>query len=201
MRSAARPARRTVLLAALMLLAACVPPRNTTRFYTLTPVAEPRTSEATAELAIGVGPVSVAEYLDRPQIVHRLGPTRLRLADSDNWAEPLAGMIGRTMVDNLSAMLGSSQVYLLPLRREPQLDYRVELDVLAFEGTADEAARLDMRWFLISGDERPLLSRRLRLTRPVLPPGGNEELAAALSEALALAARDIADAIAALHGA
>lgn len=190
------PAALWTLLA--VLLAACVPPQSPTRYWTLSVVAPP-TAEARREkpVELGVGPVTVAEYLDRPQIVRRAGDNRLVLAENDNWPEPLASLIARVLTDDLAAMLPGARVHPLPARTVPDLDYRVEVQVNAFEGVGDDRALLDARWTLLRDrDGRVLLVRRSRIERPVA--GGDiGALAAALSEAVAYLARDIADAVAA----
>jgi uncharacterized lipoprotein YmbA len=193
------PSRAAFGLLLAALLAACVPPQSPTRYWTLSVVAAPTTSEARREkpVELGVGPVTVAEYLDRPQIVRRAGGNRLVLAENDNWPEPLASLIARVLTDDLAAMLPAARVHPLPARTVPDLDYRVEVQVNAFEGVGDDRALLDARWTLLRDrDGRVLLVRRSRIERPVT--GGDAgALAAALSEAVAFLARDIADVVAA----
>src|SRR4029077_20509436 len=66
-----------------LLLGACslLAPRDRSRFYVLTPLAvtDP-TSSATPpgrRMALGLGPVNVPSYLDRPEIVTRVNPNEL----------------------------------------------------------------------------------------------------------------------------
>ena len=64
-----------------------IPPR----FYVLSPL--PRGQQVSAPdkpLVIGIGPVELPPYLDRPQIVSRPDANRIALAEFDRWAEPLA---------------------------------------------------------------------------------------------------------------
>lgn len=198
-RSIAWSAARWLLVAAL--LSACVPPQSPSRYWTLTPVATPGAVESVREraLELGIGPITVADYLDRPQIIRRFGSNRLILAENDNWPEPLSSLITRVLADDLAAMLPDVRVYPLPLRTAPELDYRVEVQVLAFEGLSDDRARLDAHWTLVrERDARLLLVRRSAIERPV---AGEDmgALVAALSEAVAFLAREIADAVAAVQ--
>lgn len=192
-----RPSRtRSPAVAALLasLCAACVPPgASPARYYTLSAIAEPAKAAAEPRLAIGIGPVTVAEYLDRPQIVRRLSPHRLQLADNDNWPEPLASHVARILADDLAALLAHVQPHLVPAETTPPLDYRLTVALLAFESIGDDRVRLDARWTLI--DERDgsmLFARRSRIERPTAG-SGTEAAVAALSEAVALLAREIAD--------
>ena len=47
----------------------------------------------TPDLTVGVGPVTLPPYLDRPQLVTRAGSNRAVLADFDSWVEPLPGHV------------------------------------------------------------------------------------------------------------
>ncbi len=50
---------------------------------------------------IGVGPVRIPEYLNRPQMVTRGKSNLLTFAQYDRWAEPLGESIERTIAENL----------------------------------------------------------------------------------------------------
>lgn len=182
----------------LVLVAGCVPPQGPTRYYTLSVTARPAAEGTGPDVEIRVGPVTVADYLDRPQLVRRIGAHRLELAENDNWPEPLASHVARVLADDLAAMLPAARIHSSPTASPPERDYRVEIELLAFEG-CDDAACLDARWSLVGErDGRILITRRSRIRRP-LAAGGTETVVAGLSEAVALLARDIADTIAALH--
>ena len=86
--------RLIVMLAAVVGMAGCnLTASQPTHFYVLTPLTradrlQPITGDK-LELALGVGPVTLPSYLDRPQIVTRLESNRLDMAEFEQWAEPL----------------------------------------------------------------------------------------------------------------
>jgi len=114
-------------LAALCLLAAALAGCGETRpytFYTLSAVAEEQGSTdrgRSSGLAVGVGPITLPKYLDRPQVVTRPTANRLNLAEFHRWGEPLNQMLSRTVSENLAANLGTDAVFELPRRRTPRL--------------------------------------------------------------------------------
>ena len=61
------------------------------RFYVLSPLqGDHRQAKADDTCAaISVGPVELPDYVDRSQIVTRISPNKLYLAEFDQWAEPL----------------------------------------------------------------------------------------------------------------
>ncbi len=196
MRSPARPLALATVVAGL-LLAGCAA-TTPTQFYTLSGLlaAPGEATQALPHLAIGVGPVILPEYLNRPQIVTRAGSNRIVLADFESWAEPLDGLFARVLTDNLSLLLGTDDVVPLPLRRSMHLDYDVEVNVTRFDVDSGGRAVLDARW-LVYRDVSGELVQSARSTL-VEPAPTDDEAAAvqALSRALGALSRQIATAIA-----
>lgn len=185
-------------VAACLLLASCA---NTspTRFYTLSSLsATPgeATGMASRDLTVAVGPVTLPEYLNRPQLVTRDGSNRVLLSDFDSWIEPVQGLFARTLVANLAVLLGTDDVVLLPQRRPVRPDYQVEVEVTRFDVDTSGNALLDARWWLLDeGGETVLRNGRSTLVQPAVI--GNQATAAqALSGALIGMSREIAGAIA-----
>ncbi len=196
-------------LALLAVMAACAPVAPT-RYYTLAPVPPaPETAARTKPLVIGVGPIDMADYLDRPQLVTRSTAMELQLHDFDLWVEALETIFPRTVAENLSALLGTDRVPLMPAGREVRLDYQVEIDVLRFDAMRPGDVMLDAVWRIYGRDGTDLLrDGRSRITVPVDEPadGGGTALGpavemppvvAAMSEATLRLSREIATAIAA----
>jgi uncharacterized protein len=195
------PLTRLVTLAALaagLALAGCADGQPT-RFYTLSPLAAAsRGASPTTmpDLTVGVGPVTLPTYLDRPQLVTRAGGNRMVLADFDSWAEPLQDVFARVLAENLALLLGTDDVLMLPQRRLVNLDYQVEVDVTRFDVDASGEAVLDARWWVLDEDgEKVLRSGRSTISEPA-EAGDYTSAAAALSRALGAMSKEIAQAIA-----
>jgi uncharacterized lipoprotein YmbA len=185
--------------AAVLALAGCAAGQPT-RFYTLAALPD-APSEALpalpADLTVGVGPVTLPPYLDRPQLVTRAGSNRAVLADFDSWVEPLQGMFARVLAENLSRLLGTDNVLQLPQERPIRFNYQVEVDVTRFDVDAAGSAILDARWWVLGrGGERLLQSGRSTISEPT-EVGDYTAAAAALSRALGAMSTEIAEAIAA----
>ena len=193
-----RVAPGMAVVAAGLLLASCA---NTTptRFYTLSSVpAAPGEAPAMAsqDLTVAVGPVTLPEYLNRPQLVTRDGNNRVDLADFDSWIEPVQGLFARTLAQNLSVLLGTDDVLLLPQRRPLRPDYHVEVEVTRFDVETSGNAVLDARWWILGErGETVLHNGRSTIAQPTTP-GDHAAGAQALSGALIGLSREIAGAIA-----
>ena len=187
-----------VLAAGLALLAGCADSQPT-RFYTLSALTDApggKPPKTLADLTVGVGPVTLPPYLDRPQLVTRAGDNRVVLADIDSWAEPLQGMFARVLAENLVLLLGTDDVVILPQRRDLALDRQVEVDVTRFDVDAAGNAVLDARWWVYGRNgEKLLRSGRSTISEPA-QVGDYTAAAGALSRALGAMSEEIAQAIA-----
>ena len=181
-----------------LLLCGCTRSKPT-RFYILT--SSPG-SEATShqqlsaeQLVIGVGPIDFPEYLHRPQIVGRTSGHRLELAEFDRWAEPLEQSFARALTENLSGLLATERVVLLPWTGGGPVDYRITMEVIRFDGTPRSNVSLIARWTLLGPDGNELAAPRRSRIAVSTRQAGYEGVAAAMSEALGELSREIVAAI------
>ncbi len=114
-------------------------------FYTLSP--SPLTPIGSAvEGDITVGPVDIAEYLNRPQIVTRGSGSEMKLAQFDRWAEPLEDSIQRMLTTNISQLLDSDQVVGYPSKQRFGLHYHVVARIQRFDTDDRGNAVLQATW-------------------------------------------------------
>ena len=169
-----------------------------TQFYTLSGLnaaSEPTDGKA---MRLGVGPVYLPAYLDRPQVVTRSGANQMTVAEFEQWAEPLETTFQRVLTENLSHRLATDRVATLPARRDMPLDHQVEVEVTRFDADETGQVVLDARWRIFDGRGDRLLHRgRSQTEERVAEAGDYEQIAAAMSRCLAAMSGEIADAIAA----
>ena len=187
--------RTLMIAAALFAVAGCAttPPPT---FYQLEEPASIHLSGLESGIAIGLGPVKVAAYLDRPQIVTRAEAHKLQLSESNMWAEPLKDSILRVIGVNLSNMLQTTRIFKIPRRdRAIPLAYRVALDIPRFDGMLGGDAQLVARWTLYKGRGEDALLTRMSIIAEASGGEGYEKLIAAQNRALHALSREIADAV------
>ena len=145
-----------VTLLVLGALAGCslAPKGDPSQFFMLTSASATQASVADRDLdlAIGLGPVSVPEYLRRPQMVTRVGPNQISYAEYDRWAQPLDNSLVQVLGENLSSVLGGADIAHHPWFSTTQLDFVVQIEVQRFERDASGAALLTCVWVLKHGD-------------------------------------------------
>jgi uncharacterized lipoprotein YmbA len=173
--------------------------RQATKLYVLHALSETQTTSrvmpSVGDLTIGVGPVELPEYLDRPQLVIRASRNELQLADFAQWAEPLRDNVTRVLVENLSILLATERVSIYPRRVPLPIDYQVALKVARLDVDTAGKAWLRARWAIFGDDgKKLLLTRQSSHTEPVAAKG-HEAMVAAESRALEALSREIAAAI------
>ncbi len=184
--------RSIVVLTACLGLGACASSPSA-RFYSLAAApAEPVTT-APEDFGLAVGPIRVAAYLDRPQIVSRASSTELSLAEYDRWAEPLVPAINRVVAENLSALLGTGRVADQTAWSKIDAEYRLIAQVTRFDLEAGQAV-LEVQWAIRDPQRKALeTARRSRYTQPVSGPAdGYAAAVTALNATLEAFCRDVA---------
>lgn len=143
-------------------------------------------------MAVGVGPVLVAEYIDRPQLVVAESEHQLVVADSHRWAGDLPSAVARVTAANLGRLWGTGNVRTYPWRDEDGMRRQVVIDVRQFHGEADGHAVLEAGWRVYALPERKLVASRTFTGREVLKADGYEAMVAAESRLLSRLAHEIA---------
>lgn len=169
------------------------------KFYVLSPFPDSKTGKQAAafesDVAVGIGPIDLPQYLNRPEIVTRASPNQLDLAEFDRWADSLRQNFSRTLTENLSFLLSTHHVAVFPWDGATPIDYQVEVEVNRFEGDADGNAVLTARWSIFGKDGRELLVRKRSHFSEPAGAGDYEALVSAMSRTLANLSREIATAI------
>ncbi|HLX25181.1 MAG TPA: PqiC family protein [Usitatibacter sp.] len=166
-------------------------------FYSLSAPPAPSAPAAPAStLAIHIGPVTVPDAVDRPQMVIRHDDNRADIDDQHRWIEPIKSAIPRLLADAIARELNTPNVLTSRQSSALDIDYRVAIDVQHFDSSPGEISE-DVMWTIRSRKtQAPRLGRTS--VREAAAPGA-EGIAAAHSRALARVAHDIAEAIRAME--
>lgn len=103
--------------------------------------------KTTSTFSIGVGPVRVAPFLARQQIVTHAGSGTMNIEQGQRWGEPLEHGIQRVLLQNLAALTGA-HTRIFPWRQNTAPDYALRIDVSDLDKLADNTAILEVSWVL-----------------------------------------------------
>ena len=178
-----------IFLFALMLFG-CRGSMPKTEFYTLNSISNAQMDaqpiSAGQPLSIGVGPVTIPEVLDRPQIVSRTGPNTLQIDEFHRWAGRLEKDFARVVAKNISLMLATEQVDVYPWDASFKPRYQVILDVLRFEGRFNQKdVFLEVFWKVIDPQKKMTLVAKKSAIKESLTATDYETLIATKSRAIA----------------
>jgi uncharacterized lipoprotein YmbA len=144
--------------------------------------------------AIGIGPVTVPEYLKRREMVLNRSANRLDLADFDRWAEPLDAGILRVTALNLSLLLKTQQVQTFPWRRSNLPDFGISIAVIQFSMKGKQAL-LVAQWTITTPATGDAVAQHISHLETSAAGGDPENVAAAYSDLLEELSEEIATAI------
>lgn len=144
--------------------------------------------------SIAIGPITLPEVVDRPQLVLRVGPNEVTFVELHRWAGSLKSEISRIIADNVAGYLNIRQVAAYPQSAGDNAEYRVLVDIQRFDSTLGESVTIDALWTIKRQSDG--VARTGRSTARESSGGGNyEAVVAGHSRALATVSRDIAEAI------
>lgn len=154
-------------------------PTKPASFYVLTPqasmvgVADVNTNidaqKADIKKIIGVGPVKIPSYIDRPQMVLRSGhDVRITLDEFNRWGEPLADNIPRIVTDMVALHAGPNvSVVQYPSASNRHAHVWLTMNINRLDGAVGDSATIDTWWSIVSPEGTLLHTGRYRQTLAV----------------------------------
>ncbi len=182
---------------ALLVLAGCAGSTKPSRFYVLNTIPEEGVETARGsegrDIALGIGPVTLPPYLDRPQIVTRSTTNQLQIGEFDRWGEPLNANFSRVLAENLAFLLGTDRIAMHPWQRWVPIDYQIIVRVLRFDRAANGDIVLRTMWGIVHPDEQKFsLTTKQDFSEPLDSSDDYEAVVAAQSRVLEKLSREIA---------
>ncbi len=158
------------------------------KFFVLSPIAAP--AAAASPLTIGLGPITIPEYLQRQEIVTRVAPNRLLLSSNDRWAQGLESNFTQVLAQDLTATLGTTRITTYPWYRTTQIDFQIKVAVYRFEANSKGTVNLTAHWEILDGSGKLLYATDSTFTAAA-SSGNTTAVVAAMSAAEADLARAI----------
>jgi len=163
-------------------------------FYTMSALAPVAASTSADPRGIAVGPVTVPELVDRPQLVTRISANKVNILESHRWAEPLKSEIPRLLAENLARLMRPARVSTYDQSASRTAEYRVVVDILRFESVPGEDVTIEALWSVRRGADG-MMEKGHSIAREPANGTGYEALVAAHGRALATISKDISRAL------
>jgi len=119
-------------------------------------------------VSVLVGPIALPGYLDRNQLVTVAGKNEMALDEFNRWAESLRDGFYRVLMEDLSSLLKTPEVYGYDRSEQNSADYQVSIDVTRFDCALEDDAVLTVFWTVFGmGDGAPNMKRKSVFRAPV----------------------------------
>jgi uncharacterized lipoprotein YmbA len=195
-----RDPKWVLMLAAILVFAAGCAGGTPVVYYTLQASTLAPAVAASKPAEIGVGPVMLPDYLDRSALVTRISPNQLNVHQGHHWAGSLRDEILRVVSANLKSACPGVTVRPHPWPGSDSPAVRFRLSILSFEGHPEGGLDLKVSWYVEDKrtDQDPL--RRETHVQRSIKGDDLEAYTAAMGDALAGLAREMAKDVAAMGG-
>jgi uncharacterized lipoprotein YmbA len=184
------------------MLGGCVnlkPTVDPTRFFVLSVVPAKASLPEAIKMPwfVSVAAVETPAYLDNSCLAVRRNDSQLDYMQFLQWSEPVRAGITRCLREDLASLLGADRVNPLSYRRPPGHCLEVQASVTRFEFTGSGQAVLAVRWLIVQARTGAVLrAQSSEFVRDNAKVAEDPEPAVrALSEAVSLWSREVAEAM------
>lgn len=134
----------------LALISGCVGNHSKTSFYVLNSISGPSDSIHLPKNSgvIGIGPLRIPKYLDRPEIVTRYDRNGIRINEFHQWAGPLKDNVATVVKANLSLLLGTQNIVRYPWKRMAGVQFQIRINLQRLD-VEDRLAVLSADWAIV----------------------------------------------------
>lgn len=137
---------------------------NTIAYHVLDPVKGQVINQS--KTRIGIGPVDLPEYLDRPHLMIRTGASTLQASKNHRWAAPLDSIITDALKQNLALRLPDADISSYPWDARRHVDRQFIISVHQFIASNHEV-ELSGRWRLFNRNSKQLKSDNFSYSVPI----------------------------------
>jgi uncharacterized lipoprotein YmbA len=179
-----------------------IPNSPTPRFYVLSSIDKDQTGQKlniSSEVIIGIGPVKILEYQNRPQIVTQSQEKMLKFAQFDRWGESLNVGVARLIREDLTVMLPGAKFTLYPWNPSTVVKYRVVVEIVQLDSDLDRDMVFVAQWLIVDAKNTKTVIIKRSEFRQAIIPQNYSGLTKTLSSACASISSDIAQALATLE--
>lgn len=146
---------------------------------------------------IGIGPIELADYLNRLQVIENQTDNILKMADNAYWAEPLDKAIPQVLALNLTQLNNTRSFVNFPWRLDSKPRYSLRIHVYELARKHDNAS-LNATWELVDNETKSNLVRR-NFLQTISVDSNTKALAQAYSKLLANLANEMDQALNQTH--
>ena len=140
---------------------------------------------------IGVGPVKIPEYLNRPQIT-TINNNMITFAQFDRWAEPLDFAIARILNENLILITEAKGIEMFPWNMMIPVRFQVVVDLIELDANMSENLIFTAQWSILDISNKTLAFSKRSVLKEAVNPRDYSGVVKAMNTALSKISIEIA---------
>jgi len=153
------------------------------------------TEISNASTSLGLVLERFPDYLDRPQIVTRIGDHQLQFSEFHRWSQPLKSSFITGLTERLRTRLETGSVWSAPFPLYAHPEMKVMLELYRLDGSLGEEAVLEAHWVVLDDSGNKVLTQKRTVLQEQVAGSGYEELLAAEGQLVSRLADEIAAAV------
>jgi uncharacterized lipoprotein YmbA len=190
-----------VFVISVLLLNGCVSVSNSPnpRLYSLyvPAAANPeRKINLSGNVIVGIGPVRIPEYINRPQIMISNKDKTIAYDEFNRWAESLDFAIERLINEDLAFITSGASFQMFPWDFAVAVKYQVIVDVIQLENNSNQDLSFVAQWSIVDLEKKhAVFTKRSELRQDITPHnylGLSEAISVAVMSLSTEVARELA---------
>lgn len=189
----ATKAKYLILVTAVLLLTACGR-SHPSQFYILTAhhAHSNKVNADSKHYTLGVGPIKLPDYLNRPQIVFKKQPNQIIPSEYHRWGEPLDTNMKSVIISNLAEALTNWRIVSYPWKRSEHVKLQLKINIIDFDTNLQGDSTLILNWSIYDTKTgRVIINQQHRYSTHVKDIKNYNKVALAMSHNLAKASHAI----------
>lgn len=170
----------------------------TPKFYMLSNTAENQINKktnTTFDALVGIGPIKIPEYQNRPQIVTQGKEKMLKIAQFDRWGESLDIGLGHLIREDLTGIFPNAKFTLYPWDSSINVKYQVIVEVVRLDSDLNNDLSFAVQWTVIDSENKKIvIIKNTEFSQPIIPQNYSG-LAQTLSKACSVLSGEIAESL------
>lgn len=166
------------LLIVILFCSGCSFVSKPANFYMLMPTADNNDNSLTQKnWIIGVGPIYLADHLQRKQIISHSSVNKLKVEEFERWAGELNDNISYVITENLGVLINTRAILAYPWNDTINLDFQVEINIYYFTVDENDSVKLVAVWNIIDTKNNKLFHiKRSEIITPVMGNTINDQI-------------------------
>ena len=159
----------------VFLSSGCSSPK--TSYYMLSAPAVAQSTTSAPSVRLMVGPVSLPDAVDQPQLVVNSSNNEIEVFKYDRWAGSLKADVSRVIAANLARELDISNIWSFSQSTQTNFDYQILIDVQNLHSKLGESVFVDVLWTIkpAAGSSNALVKRSDKKNAEIKNTGINPE--------------------------